>query len=80
MDYIEDLWIEIETTSGPVFVGTVCKHPTNRIEIYDRFSENLLNTFNDLNSNNRPFYALGNYNIDVIKARQIIMLECMYIT
>ena len=64
MDYVEDLQIEIKTTSGPVVVGTVYRHPTNIIETYKSFSEKLLDIFNDLNSNNRTFYALYDYNID----------------
>ena len=67
LDYVEDLWTKIKTTSRLVVVGTVYRHPSNTIKTYERYSEKLLDIFNDLNSNNRTFYAPGDYNIDLMK-------------
>ena len=64
LDYVEDIWIKIKTTIGSVVVGTVHRHPINTIKTYKRSSEKLLDIFNDLNSNNRTFYPLGDHNID----------------
>ena len=66
---MKDLWIEIKTTSGPVVVGTVYTHSTRTIENFKRFFEKLLDIFNDLISNNRTFYALGDYNVDLLKVQ-----------
>ena len=69
MNYVEDLWIKFKTTFGPVVMGAVYRHPTNTTETYERFSEKLIDICNDLNSNNGTFYALGDYNIDLMKVQ-----------
>ena len=79
LDYVEDLWIEIKTTYDLVVVGTVYRHPTNITETYERFSEKLLKIFNDLISNNHTFYALGDYNIDLIKVQTRINIVSVHV-
>ena len=69
LDYVEDLWIEIRTTSASVVVGTVYRHSMNTIGTFEGFFEKLLDIFNDLNSNNCIFCALGDYNTDLMKVQ-----------
>ena len=66
---MKHLRTKIKTTSGPVVVGTVYTNSTRAIENFERFFEKLLDIFNDLNSNNRAFYALSDYNVDRMKVQ-----------
>ena len=50
-------------------MGVVYRHPTTLTGDYETFSERLYNVFYNLNCNHIPFYALGDYNIDLLAIR-----------
>ena len=62
---VEDMWIEVQTEKGPAVVGVVYRHPTNVTSDYEEFSARLYDIFSRLNSKHCPFYAVGDYNIDL---------------
>ena len=69
MRFVEDGWIEIKTHKGPAVMGVVYRHPTTLTGDYETFFERLYDVFYNLNSNHIPFYALGDYNIDLLTIR-----------
>ena len=69
MAIVEDMWIQVQTATDPVMVGVCCRHPTSLVEDYEQFSNKLLEIFHELNSYKRSFYALGDYNLDLMKVK-----------
>ena len=65
LPFVEDMWIEVQTEKGPAVVGVVYRHPTNLTSDYEEFSARLYDIFSRLNSKHCPFYAVGDYNIDL---------------
>ena len=64
---VEDLWIEILTETGPAAIGVIYRHPSYLINDYELFSSSLCGIFCQFNAEKMPFYAVGDYNIDLMK-------------
>ena len=63
------MWIEVQTTTDPVVVGVCYRHPTSLVKDYEQFSNKLFEIFHELNSDERSFYALGDYSFDLMKMK-----------
>ena len=61
------MWIEVKTNNGPIVIGVIYRHPTTLVNDYESFSTNLFDIFADLRDSNTAFYAVGNYNIDLMQ-------------
>jgi len=69
LDFVEDLWVEIQSTTGPVMLSVIYRHPTNIAKDYEDLSAKLYDIFYELNSRKQNFYALGDYNIDLMNIK-----------
>ena len=48
-------------------IGVIYRHPTTLVNDYESFSTKLCDIFADLRDNNTAFYAVGDYNIDLMQ-------------
>ena len=64
---VEDLWIEVLTKTGPAAIGVIYRHPSYLINDYELFSSSLCDIFCQFNAEKIPFYAVGHYNIDLMR-------------
>ena len=48
-------------------VGVIYRHPTTLVNDYECFTTNLCDIFTELCANNTAFYAVGDYNIDLMQ-------------
>ena len=67
LNFVENMWIEVKTNNGPIVIGVIYRHPTTLVNEYESFSTNLCDIFADLRDSNTAFYAVGDYNIDLIQ-------------
>ena len=67
---IENIWIQIETSGNkkPITIGVVYRHPVYVAEHLECFSKAMEKLFSKLSSNNKEFYIMGDFNIDLLKA------------
>ena len=79
MAIVEDMWIKVQTATDPVEVGVCYRHPTSLVKDFEQFSNKLFEIFHELNSVERSFYALGDYNLDLMKIKRTIVSKCMLI-
>ena len=63
----EDLWIEVLTNSGPAAIGVIYRHPSYLINDYELFFSSFCDIFCQFNAEKMPFYAVGDYNIDLMR-------------
>ena len=62
------MWIEVKTKDGPIVIGVTYRHPTILVSDYESFSTiNLCHIFADRRDSNTAFYAVGDYNMDVMQ-------------
>ena len=64
---VEDLWIEDLIKTSPAALGVIYRHPCYLINDYEVFSSSLCEIFCQFNSEKWPFYAVGDYNTDLIR-------------
>ena len=69
MAFVKDVWIEVQTATDSIVVGVCYRHPTSLVDDYKQFSNKLFEIFLELNSDKRSFYALGDYNLDLMKIK-----------
>ena len=67
LNFVENMWIEVKTNNGQVVIGVIYRHPTTLVNDYENFSTNLCDIFADLRDSNTTFYAVGDYNIDLMQ-------------
>ena len=67
LNFVENMWIEVKTNNGPIVIGVIYRHPTTLVNDYESFSTNLCDIFADLRDSNTAFYAVGDYNIDLMQ-------------
>ena len=65
---VEDLWIEVRIKTGPAAIGVIYRHPSNLINSDELFPFSLCDIFCQFNAEKMPFYALGDYNINLMRA------------
>ena len=63
----EHLWVDIQTKRGPIAIGVVYRHPDNSATIIDKFNQEMNELFLTLNMSKRPYYCLGDININLLK-------------
>ena len=63
----EHLWADIQTKRGPIAIGVVFRHPDNSATTIDKFNQEMNELFLTLNMSKRPFYCLGDININLLK-------------
>ena len=68
INLVENIWILIETSDKPITIGVVYRHPVYVAEQLESFSKAMEELFSKLSSNNKEFYIMGNFNIDLLKA------------
>ena len=64
------MWIRIETKKKPLVLGVVYRHPVSTVEHINLFSAQLTNTFYKLNLQKLEYYAVGDFNIDLLQLEQ----------
>ena len=64
------MWIEGRTNNRPIVIGVIYRHPTAHVNDYKCFSTNLCDVFADLRYSNTAFYAVGDYNIDLMQINE----------
>ena len=67
LSFVENIWIEVKAATGPIVVGVIYRHPTTLVNDYECFTTNLCDIFTELCANNIAFYAVGDYNIDLMQ-------------
>ena len=67
LNFVENMWIEVKTSNGPLVIGVIYRHPTALVNDNESFSTNLCDIFADLRDNNTAFYAVGDYNVDLMQ-------------
>ena len=73
MNNCEDIWIEITLQNNKkFFVGTIYRHPNNKI---NPFLNKLETTIDKLNRNESIFYICGDINIDLLKCTHFDVLN-----
>ena len=68
INLVENIWILIETSDKPITIGVVYRHPVYVAEQLESFSKAMEELFSKLSSNNKEFYIMGDFNIDLLKA------------
>ena len=63
----EHLWVDIQTKRGPIATGVVDRHPDNLATTIDKFIKEINELFLRLNMSKRPFYCIGDININLLK-------------
>ena len=66
-DILESLFIECKVNGFPVVIGALYRPPNCSINEFDEQFEKLLDK---INRENKLFYLLGDYNIDILKINQ----------
>ena len=69
MAFVKNMWIEVQTATDSIVVGVCYRHPTSLVDGYEQFSNKLFEIFLELNSDKHSFYALGDYNLDLMKIK-----------
>ena len=64
---VEDQWIEVLTNTDPAAIGVIYRHPSYLINDYELFSSSLCDILCQFNAGKMPFYAVGDYNIDLMR-------------
>ena len=64
---MENIWIEVKAAIEPIVVGVIYRHPTTLVNDYEYFTTNLCDIFTELCANSTAFYAVGDYNIDLMQ-------------
>ena len=65
---MENIWIEVKAATEPIVVGVIHRHPTTLVNDQECFTTNLCDIFTELLfANNSAFYAVGDYNIDLMQ-------------
>ena len=67
LDFDENMWIEVKISNGSIVIGVIYRHPTTLAHDYECFTTNLCDIFAELHASNTPFYAVGDYNIDLMQ-------------
>ena len=67
LSFVENMWIEVKTTTGPIMIGVIYRQPTTLINDYEYFTTNLCDIFAKLRASNTVFYTVGDYNIDLMQ-------------
>ena len=62
----ETLWINVTLNDSSAVVGIVYRHPRSGPRDIEKFCENMQDIFDILNKK-RPFYIMGDFNIDLLK-------------
>jgi len=55
--------------SKDLILGVIYRHPVSTIEHIDLFSNNLNEIFHKFSLEKSEFYAVGNYNVDLLQIR-----------
>ena len=61
------LWVDIQTKRRPIAIGVVYRHSDNSATTIDKFSKEMNELFLTLNMSKRPFYCIGDININLSK-------------
>lgn len=64
MPQVESCWVELQTSSNPIIVGCVYRHPHANLDDFSAQMEDIIKKFND---NKQIAYILGDFNIDFLK-------------
>lgn len=67
MKFVEDIWIEIENVPNNFVVGSIYRHPNYLTSEIEEFGYALQETFHRLNLRQTHYYAMGDYNLDLIR-------------
>ena len=71
VDAVENMWIRTYTKKKkPSVLGVVYRHPVSTVEHINLFSAQLTNTFHKLNLQKLEYYAVGDFNIDLLQLEQ----------
>ena len=63
----ETLWINVTLNDKSTVVGVVYRHPRSGPRDIGKFCESMQDIFDILNKKKRPFYIMGDFNIDLPK-------------
>ena len=63
----EHLRVDIQTKRGPIAIGVVYRHPDISASTIDKFNKKMNELFLTLNMSKRPFYCIGDININLLK-------------
>ena len=74
---VENIWIQIETSDNkkPITIGVVYRHPVYVAEQLEFFSKAMEELFSKLSSNNKEFYTMGDFKIDLLKAHSYSFIK-----
>ena len=67
LNFVKNMWIEVKTNNGPIVIGVFYQYPTALVNDYESYSTNLCDIFADLRDSKTAFYAVGDYNIDLMQ-------------
>ena len=67
LSFVETLWINVTFNDSSAVVGTVYRHPRSGPRDIEKFCESMQDIFDILNKKKRPFYIMGDFNIDQLK-------------
>ena len=67
LSFVENMWIEVKTITGPIVIGIIYQHPTTLVNDHECFTTNLCDIFAELRASNMVFYTVGDYNIDLMQ-------------
>ena len=57
----------MQTKREPIAIGVVYRHPDNSATTIDKFNKEMNELFLTLNMSKRPFYCIGDININLLK-------------
>ena len=74
---VKNIWIQIETSDNkkPITIGVVYRHPVYVPEQLESFSKAMEELFSKLSSNDKEFYIMGDFNIDLLKAHSNFFIK-----
>ena len=77
VDYVEDIWISFKIKQKSYVVGVVYRHPIFTAIHMRILTEKLQNLFLEIKSTKTEFYALGDFNVDLLQLKTNKTI-CMY--
>ena len=67
VNFVENMWIKIETNKKLLVLGVVYRHPVRAVEHISLFTSELSNLFHSLNLQKLEFCVAGNFSIDLLQ-------------
>ena len=68
LNFVENIWIEVETNKKSIAVEVVYRHPGYIVNQIELFSKAMEKNFLNISTEKMEFYLMGDFNIDLLQS------------